>query len=341
MLPTWLRLIGFALRRSKIIFVSDISGLGDYLYTRPYLSLIRQSPRYKNFKLVFCGNRRWEKFARGVDGFVVDAFLFIRHPGKVMWQEKLVLKMVRAEVALDLCGAGNLHCPSRYVCARQTFTNEVAVGLPLFYSECRRRVFQQIVEVPENFQPTLDVVPHDRVPDGPYAVVVPSGFSSGFLSVTQLTGVIRFLIDDYGLTVVLTSINRDYLLVDDVMARLNGEQRRRVVLENRLQGHELPYLVQRAEIVVAPNTSVHHMALLLNTDCVCLSPGDSPLSRNSEHPRVRYVFSDQDEALLRQGVEMPYRVHWSLEEIPVERVLVAVRELLGPSRAGSETRDAA
>jgi len=51
--------------------------IGDYLLFRDYLSFIRNSDKFKNYKIILCGNKIWKDIALNFDKSFIDEFVWI------------------------------------------------------------------------------------------------------------------------------------------------------------------------------------------------------------------------------------------------------------------------
>ncbi len=73
---TLARLTTPAKRQPNTILIIKLDVLGDYLLFRNYLRVIRQSARYQNHRLVFCGNVAAKSIAEIFDSDIIEQFLW-------------------------------------------------------------------------------------------------------------------------------------------------------------------------------------------------------------------------------------------------------------------------
>jgi len=60
----------------KELLIVNTDSIGDYILFRNYLKEIKQSDKYKNYKLVLLGCEKYKDFAEYLDGDIVDKFLW-------------------------------------------------------------------------------------------------------------------------------------------------------------------------------------------------------------------------------------------------------------------------
>ena len=63
--------------KGQILLLIKTDEIGDYLLFRNYLSFIRNSDKYKNYKIILCGNEIWKDIALNFDGSFIDEFIWI------------------------------------------------------------------------------------------------------------------------------------------------------------------------------------------------------------------------------------------------------------------------
>ena len=61
--------------RQKVLLLIEPGGIGDYILIRPYLRFIKNSPKYKDYKIVFLSKDSYIDFIRGYDSEFFDQFI--------------------------------------------------------------------------------------------------------------------------------------------------------------------------------------------------------------------------------------------------------------------------
>lgn len=61
----------------KAIFLIKTDEIGDYILFRNFLPLIKQNEKFKDYKIVLCGNSAWKDIAENIDLDYVDEFIWL------------------------------------------------------------------------------------------------------------------------------------------------------------------------------------------------------------------------------------------------------------------------
>jgi len=64
-------------RSEKKLLIVKLDHLGDYILFRNFLKIIRESEKFKGYKITFCGNIILKELAEGLDSNYVDEFIWI------------------------------------------------------------------------------------------------------------------------------------------------------------------------------------------------------------------------------------------------------------------------
>lgn len=257
------------------IIISEVNGMGDYLWTQSYFRLLKNSKEYGQHILVLLGRRRFEEMARKLSKNDVDIFLFFDNPSKPMDFELEPLKHIFADAFVNFRSTSPQYKKLvDAVHATRCFGNEITYGKRLFYRENRNIIFSQFYQVPDSFQHELDVVPYsseDYLHDK-YAVLVLSGYTAGSFTREQCRTIIEHIINRSGYRILILGEKKDRRLYDEIVACLSQEKQAMLINGcGAYHSWELPYIVSRAQMTVTPNTSIYHMALLTDSPVVVVT----------------------------------------------------------------------
>ncbi|MDW8465862.1 MAG: hypothetical protein RML35_06685 [Chloroherpetonaceae bacterium] len=61
----------------KTLLILRLDEIGDYVLFRNFLKEIRESERFKDYKITLCGNAAWKDLAEAFDKESVDEFIWI------------------------------------------------------------------------------------------------------------------------------------------------------------------------------------------------------------------------------------------------------------------------
>lgn len=68
-------LLKFKSEKEKVLLLIEPGGIGDYILIRPYLKFIKQSPKYKDFKVVYLSKDSYIDFVRAYDSEHLDLII--------------------------------------------------------------------------------------------------------------------------------------------------------------------------------------------------------------------------------------------------------------------------
>ncbi|MEJ2617263.1 MAG: hypothetical protein P8Z35_20095, partial [Ignavibacteriaceae bacterium] len=59
------------------ILIIRLDAIGDYVLFRNFIKILKESTKYKNYKITLCGNIAWKELAENLDKDVVENFIWI------------------------------------------------------------------------------------------------------------------------------------------------------------------------------------------------------------------------------------------------------------------------
>jgi len=64
-------------KKNKKILLIFLGYIGDYILFRNFISEIKKDPKYKNYKITFCGDPLWKGISENLDKKYIDSFIWI------------------------------------------------------------------------------------------------------------------------------------------------------------------------------------------------------------------------------------------------------------------------
>ena len=250
-----IQIIAWRLMGARLLVINEAGGLGDYLWVRSYLKLIREQTDYK---IIFCVTERWKSFARVHDGKNIDILVSLKKPNKPHTFEKIIFNFFVAEVFIDI----RVSSPVRK-CIRYKEKIESLDGFGTTY-DTRGDLFKKIINIPKEFTHSIDCVPiKNPILLKPYCILVPAGHFQGSFSEEQLLAIAKKLIS-HGVFVLILGINRDKDKYSFVYKGLNETEKNKLIDGcDVYKDFELPTIINNALFIVTPNTSIYNMAIQL------------------------------------------------------------------------------
>ena len=286
-----LKILFYYIKKKKLILINEAGGLGDYLWVRSYFEVIKQSEKYKDYKLVFCGTKRWRDFALKYDSKNVDAWLFFNNPYNPKSLEYFCCFFVIFNIFVNFRLSQYQWAKfSNSVKAKKIFgDNNAKQG---FYIDRNNSIITQLLELPNNFKHSLPLLKNTKIklPEK-YIVLVPSGYSMGELTKEQLNSISNSLYNKYKLPILFLGEKRNLHIYKELKSKLNCNIPL-INCCNKIKESELPSIINNATLIVTPNTSIYHIALLRNKPCICFLIKDNNFIK-TRTDLVLYICDDK------------------------------------------------
>ncbi|MBA3665087.1 MAG: glycosyltransferase family 9 protein [Bacteroidetes bacterium] len=345
---------------SKEILVIKIDSIGDYILFRNFLKSIKESKKFKNYRITLLGNVWYKEFAEAFDRDVVDEFIWVDlHQLKKISTFNSLAKKFHASGfeyvvspsyspaiedvrLLYLCGARNkvFHKGNDLnvkACLREKYTSDayaIETGHRLDFEFYRYRDF---------FQKFLNEKP--RVTDS--RIAIPISDSKTVLICPGANSLLRKwpapmfaeLIDQIhdayaGYSFFIVGSSSDWETADQIINKCISKNISNQCGKQNLV--DLTKLVASCGLFISNDTGPYHIAMALKKKAVCISNGNNyqrftPYPPELDRQSVT-VLSDKVETLMMDAASIAIsQSHLSQEkmsDIPVEKVFKAVKKLL-------------
>lgn len=94
----------FIPRQEKTLLIVECDGIGDYILFRNFLSQIKNSERYRGYKLFLLGNTAYKELSLKLDAGTVDGFYWYSNNLFLKWQYvKLIINLNRLHLESVAC----------------------------------------------------------------------------------------------------------------------------------------------------------------------------------------------------------------------------------------------
>lgn len=296
-------------QKPNTLLIIRLDVLGDYLMFRNYIRRIRESPRYKNYTITFCGNVAVKSLAETFDTSMIDQFLwtdiyklstrplyrfrFVRQLRRVgcsvvfcpTYSRVLVLDdfMVRASGASERVGCqGNLINSKRWEAwfGDRMYTRLIASRRGyLFEMERNRQLVEGFLQEPVVIEPPrFDLDGACPLTDLPtHYVVLSLGAGQDFRvwPARRFAQVAAFIWQNYpSYVIVLTGTPSEQVHSQQFMHELTDHNR----IDDRtgrLSLAELISTLSKAALLIANETGIVHLAASTQTPAIVISQGKS------------------------------------------------------------------
>ncbi|MDB5272925.1 MAG: heptosyltransferase family [Chitinophagaceae bacterium] len=352
--------------KTLVIVKSDL--IGDYILFRNFLPYIRQSEKYKDYKITLIGNAAWKSIAEALDSAYYDEMIWVSF-------DRLYKNLgYRSRIIKDILSKGyeTLFYPvySGDAYAEQFFIKKIVAKdkVKILSAESDRKketqeVFNVVIEskhadvfeiyrykelVETFFEISIpafewrSLTPESTqlapLPEQPYVVFFPS--SSAYLKrwhTSNFAKVADYLIKQYDYRIVLTGSKKDRKYAKAILSATKDEYRQHIIdLTGKTSLLDLAHVIGHGELLVTNDSVSIHMAAALNVKALCVFMGEN-YGRFAPYPKEvyakgKFLCPPDVERLVSAQKTSP--VFLSLDYDPdinaisVERVIALIEEMM-------------
>ncbi len=298
----------------KTLAIIKLDGIGDYILFRNFIKTIRESEKFKEYKITLCGNIIWRELAESFDKEYLDDFVWI---DKVKFRSKLSYKLSalgkllnrRFEMAIhptysrDMladtiarsAGTNNLigHKgdtlnlrPAQKKITDAYYTRLIDTGDKGVFEFLRNKKFMEMLleKRLDVDRPQLDVsrVAFEPKPDEPFAVLFPgASHKTKMWDTKNFAAIADHLHSKYNYAIVVCGSENERPLAELIMKRA---QDAKIIIMNSSSLPKLGKILSRARIIITNDTGAMHMGVAVGTRVVCISSGISA-GRYTPYPK--------------------------------------------------------
>ena len=352
----------------ETLLLIRLDSIGDYVLIRNYFYFIKQSKKYKNYKITLCGNDLWKDLAITFDSNIIDEFIWLnrkKFSSNPFYKYKLLKNIYKSgfEVVIDttfsreiLYGDSIVHTSrakdkigstgssdSFVVWKRNLLTNKFYTNLitqsseNLFEFYRNKEYFEKILQEKIDLsKPVLNSTKIDiNLPTNKeYAVIFPGAQDEKRRwSSTNFEVVVEHLIQNYNLNVIIAGSKSDSSISSKMIKCHTSNSCFDMTGKTILP--QLVKLISLAKILVSNETSAVHFAAAVGTPFICISNGNhfgrfNPYPKEM-HIKCKYIYPDDIENNLNHLDYLEkyrYDSNLDIDSISPIKIIKALPELL-------------
>ncbi len=303
-----LLLISFQKKKNndQTLLLIRLDAIGDYILLRNFIRLVKDSAKFKNYKITLCGNIIWKELAETLDSDSIEKFIWIdrkKLKNNIFYKYKLLkkIKLAGFETAIDLTYSREILFGDSIIEAsnaterigsegsldsyvkwkRKLFSDNYYTKLLTASSENlfeffrNKEFFEKLLEEKIEIQkPTIDVSiissPIDLIDD--YAVIFPGASEpEKTWDVKNFIEIAKYLESEYSLKIVVAGSSNESKLGKQIVSVLANTS---LDLTCKTSLTQLAKVISSAKILISNDTSAVHFAAAVNTAFVCVSNGN-------------------------------------------------------------------
>jgi len=307
---------------SGSLLIVRLDAIGDYVLFRNFIRILKESTKYKNYKITLCGNIVWKEIAENLDKDVVDNFIWIdrkKFYGNFIYKYKMLNKIhnfgyetaiettysrevlfgdeiIKVSGAAERIGnTGSLDKHSRW--KRNFFSDKWYTKLipseenNLFEFNRNKEFFENLLGKKIDIEkPSIDVsgISFNKLPNKNYIVLFPGGSSEKRRwDISNFLEIARYIIENSDHNIVIDGSKKEIGLAQYIWDNLRSQKV--FITAGSTSLTEMAKLLSDADLLISNETSAVHFAAAVNTKFICISNG---AFYYRFHPYPKEIFSD-------------------------------------------------
>lgn len=348
----------------KTLLIIRFDGVGDYILTRPFFKYLRNSKRFKDYKIIFIGSPDFVELSKKYDSDYIDCFVSVNIKNKIEREKLMKLaKKMRVTCIINPCDSKVNKYDEKFISAIKADTKICNNGFfakydfnkkpknvknilktyncvidtnknPVLVLENNRLFFEKIIGEP--IDEILDLCDIDT-------------FEKDFLSVNfdyiLISHFARSETRTYGkenFSKIIDYINEKYKMPVVILGSFYEKQEAESIrnlckqpemvhnFAGKLSISETLIFIKNAKLLVANETGTVHIAKNFKTKTLCISNGSymstfQPYSESFMH----YVYPDNIEELLEENKDKYGNlIDYDINNISPEKVVKKLEEIM-------------
>jgi ADP-heptose:LPS heptosyltransferase len=298
------------LKKNEIVtgtlLIIRLDVIGDYVLFRNFLTTVRNSEKYRNYKITLCGNILWKDIAETFDKDVVDSFIWIerkKFSENIYYRHKILAEICTKgfEIAVDttysreilfgdtiievsgakekIGSSGGLEKHAKW--KRNLFTDKYYTKLIPMSKENQFEFYRNkeffgnlVTENISLSKPSFDLASSNVAIDTPdeYAVLFPgAGDKKRIWDIENFTEVAIFILQHYNLEIVLPVSAKEKAIANQLENKINSKSV--INLSGKSSLVDLIKIISKAKIVISNESAAVHISVATGTPFVCVSSG--------------------------------------------------------------------
>ena len=288
------------------ILIIRLDSIGDYILVRNFILYIKQSKKYKNYKITLCGNVVWKDLAETFDKSAVDNFIWLNRKkfnNNPFYKYKLlkniyqsgfevavdttfsreilfgdsIVKMSKAKERIGSAGAQDAYVKwKRNLLSDKYYTNLTVQSAENTFEFYRNKeFFEKILQENINIiKPEIDTstVSLQLPTQKDFAVIFPGAQEEKRRwSSSNFEIIIEHLIAKYNFDVIIAGSSADSLISRKMIKCRTSKVCLDMTGKTNLP--QLAKLISLSKILISNETSAVHFAAAVGTPFVCISNG--------------------------------------------------------------------
>jgi len=289
------------------LLIVKLDAIGDYLLFRNFLSALKSSKKYKNYKITLCGNIVWKDLSVEFDKNIVDEFIWIDRKkfyksigykfnllkqvkekgfetaitatySREILYDDLIVNSSRAKIRIGSEGAKDNYVKWK----RNLFTDKYYTSLlsapatNLFEFNYNKIFFEIFLDEQTDIKtPRIDIsqVSLSFIPSKPYVVLFPGASRAEKIwDYNNFKEIAEFLINEYSCNIALAGGEGEKDISIKITTSLPGAKVFNLTSKTTLP--DLAKIISESELLISNDTGAVHLSASVCRNFICLSNGE-------------------------------------------------------------------
>lgn len=346
------------------IAIIDPGGIGDYILHRPYFKYFKQSPVFKNNKLIFIGREVYNNFVKVYDPEIFFDILEYDCRDKKKLKKELSKYKFKSLIHLQtMCGAiAYSHAKSERMDFIKSFKVKTKIANVIKNSNFNKNnekylktIYNKFIFTLENsfeterlrefYEKLLEIkIPKEDITLKPvisfaqkYICISPVSVGENRnYSTENWVKIFNFLIENLpeNINILVLGSKREETEINDIIYNL--KQTDKIInLTNLIDVALVPSVIKNAEFLLSIETGTVHIAQAVGVKSICLSSGGFygrflPYKNNL----TEYIFPDKFDEILKSGDNerisdfYDYEKNFKTSDIAPEKVINVLKKYI-------------
>ncbi len=355
--------------KTLVIVKNDF--IGDYVLFRNVLPYIKQSEKYKDYKIILIGNITWKNLAETLDAEYYDEMIWVAYDrlfNDIDYRSRIVKSILsRGFDTLFYPVYTGDYYTEKFFISKIKAKKKIKITPLSLEALKEEQIFNAMIHTPhenlfevyrykELVELFLDIsIPnfqwrtlssnsyvYQAVPEKPYVVFFPS--SSAYLKrwhTSNFIKVAEHLIKQHNYTIVLTGAKKDSKYAKAIIAGVEEQYKNQLIdCTGKTTLPDLANLIKHSDLLVTNDSVSIHMAASMNKEAVCVFMGEN-YGRFMPYPKEVYskgifICPPSVKAMVKEGKEtntyLSLDYNPKIDDISPEAVIDATEILISKKR---------
>ena len=348
----------------KTLLIVRFDGIGDFLLTRPFFKNIKESAKFKDYKIIFMGKPDFVDLAKKYDYEYIDSFIGLNID--IPLDRKILKKLAKKSYADYLINPCDHKCNKHLenfvatikaknkICHKGFFSYyDIKSNNKLRTINCLKK-YNRIIDTGENVRFVLDKnklffekIINEKIQEVPDLIdlnnivndIVSVNFDYILISPFSRSEIRTYSPENFGkiINYIIQNLNIPVIIMGSIFENKSAEYIRNLCINpqmvynmaGQLTINESALLIKNAKLLIANETGTVHIAKNFRTTTICISNG-SYMNTFQPYPEkyMNYIYPDNIEQILTNNDDAGTLIDYDINKIDPNKVINKIKEIM-------------